>query len=125
MSTRRSAIRHIACSRADTSASIRVAHLHLAEAASRSGKEETVPSYGTRMASAARTGDVWYSLVGGDGDPLQQGIDAYAVNRAEIMRYTATSVLRTPRDRNLPNPEAAGVEDQICKCINSVRYFGI
>lgn len=124
MSTRRSAIRHIAYSRADTSASIRVAHLHLAEAVSRTGKEEIVPSYGTRMASAARTGAVWYSLAGGAGGPLQQGIDVYADNRAEITRSTATIGLRTPRDRNLLNPEAAQVRDQICKCINNVRYFG-
>ena len=66
---------------------------------------------------------MWCSLVGGAGGHLQQEIDVYAVNRAETTRYTATIVLRMPRDRNLPNPEAAGVEDQICKCINNVTLL--
>merc|ERR1712080_320990 len=104
-----------------TSASIRAAHSHLAEDVSRTGKARIVPSYGMRMASAARMGDAWYSRVGGDGGHPQQEIDVYVVNRAETTRCTVTIVLRTPRDRNLPNPEANGVEDQICKCINNVH----
>ena len=79
---------------------------------------------GSRVqASAARTGGVWCSRVGGAGDPLQQEIDVSAVNRAETTRYTALIVPRTLRDRNLPNPEAAGVKDQMCKCINNVTLL--